>query len=783
MQRRPLQFSVLLRVGLVLFLGACQDNSQSPPSRPDVSAEDEPAATMLTPVDLVYVCGNKFLATNSTSAPITVRYRVVGTNETGSVTLPQKPPGGDPWFSETELETVERGLVELYQDDDRVARRQNQGQACGTPGFSAAMVAGVPSSAGQWSAPFPWLNIAVHLTLLPTGKVISFGLTGTPQVWDPANGTFKSVPSPSLLFCAGQSLLADGRLLVAGGNNNPTAPANGLPNINLFTPASESWTTSVAMQHGRWYPTTTTLANGDVVILAGKDEVGTTVRVPEVWSSGTLRSLSTAGVSLPLYPRTFLAPNGKIFLAGENAATKYLDPTNTGSWTPVATRKYGQRDYGSAVMYDDGKILYVGGGRTTNTAEIIDLNSGAPAWQWTGSMAYRRRHLNATVLPTGEVLVTGGSSGTAFNDPTAAVHAAELWNPATGVWRTLASNSINRVYHSTSILLPDGRILHTGSGDAGPDQRNAELFSPPYLFLGPRPTITAAPTLVGYGASFSVTTPDAANIAKVSLIRLGSTTHAFDMNQRFQWLSFARQTGALTISTPTSANRAPPGHYMLFILDGNGVPSVARILKLSKSAEPPPPVVTLAVTGRTTTTSQYMILTWTGARGTTVDVYRDGALLTKPANTGRYTNIRAFLGAATYRYKVCETASLICSNEATIQFSGRTAPPIPLNVVAWTEPTRQHMRVEWSGATGTTVDVYRNDRRLTNTLNDGLFGTTISFLGPAAYIYKVCEGGTTICSEPATVQYGNVAPVSTIMSAARRSGAPPTPTPVKAAIP
>ena len=580
MQRGPLPFSALLPVSLVLFLSACQDNSQSPPSRPDVSPADEPAATMLTPVDLVYVCGNRFLATNSTSAPITVRYRVVGTNETGSLTLPERP-GGDPWFSEMELETVERGLVELYQGEDRVARRQNEGQACGAPAFSAAMVLGASSSAGQWSAPFPWANIAVHLSLLPTGKVLSFGLSGTPQVWDPARRTFTSVPSPSLLFCAGHSFLADGRLLVAGGNNNPTAAANGLPNINIFTPGSQSWTTSVPMRRGRWYPTNTMLANGDVVILAGKDEAGVTVRVPEVWSSGTLRELSTAAVSLPLYPRTFLAPNGKIFLAGEFAATKYLDPSGTGSWTPVATRKYGQRDYGAAVMYDDGKILYVGGGRTTNTAETINLNSAAPAWQWTGSMAFRRRHLNATVLPTGEVLVTGGTSGITFNDYKLAVHAAELWNPATGLWTTLASNTVNRVYHSTSILLPDGRVLHTGSGDGSPDQKNAELFSPPYLFRGSRPTITAAPSVVGYGSSFSVSTPQAANIAKVSFIRLGSTTHAFDMNQRFQRLSFTRQTGALTISAPRIKNRAPPGHYMLFILDGNGVPSVARIIKLT----------------------------------------------------------------------------------------------------------------------------------------------------------------------------------------------------------
>jgi hypothetical protein len=334
------------------------------------------------------------------------------------------------------------------------------------------------------------------------------------------------------------------------------------------------------MRRGRWYPTNTTLANGDVVILAGKDEAGVPVREPEVWSNGALRVLTTAGMSLPLYPRTFLAPNGKIFVVGEAQTTRYLNPSGTGSWSAGPTRRYGARDYGAAVMYDDGKILYVGGGRTTNTAETIDLNAALPAWRWTGSMAYRRRHLNATVLPTGEVLVTGGTSGTTFSDYYAPVHAAELWNPATGVWTTLRSNLVNRVYHATSILLPDGRILHAGSGDAGPDQRSGELFSPPYLFKGPRPAITAAPTRVGYGIPFDVTTPDATNIAKVSLVRLGSTTHAFDMNQRFQWLSFTRKTGGLTISAPTSANHTPPGHYLLFILSGNGVPSVAKVVRV-----------------------------------------------------------------------------------------------------------------------------------------------------------------------------------------------------------
>jgi hypothetical protein len=576
-----LKLSVGLRASAALLLSACQDNSQSPPGQPEVPVEDSPELSNLAPVDLAYVCGNRFLATNSTRSPVKLTYRVAGTNEIGDLRLGERPLGGDPWFSETELETVERGVVELYRGEEMVARRRNQGLPCGAspPSFAAAAL-GAPSSAGQWSSSFAWPNVAVHLSLLPTGKVLSFGLSGTPQVWDPGTGRFTSIPAPAVIFCAGHSFLPDGRLLISGGNNDPKVALNGIPDNTIFNPTTLSFSRSIPMRRGRWYPTNTTLANGDVVILSGKDAAGALVREPEVWSSGGLRVLSTGGLSVPLYPRTFLAPNGKIFMAGENAITRYLDPTGTGSWSTVATRRYGQRDYGAAVMYDAGKILYVGGGRTTNTAEIINLNSAAPAWQWTGSMAFRRRHLNAIVLPTGEVLVTGGSSGITFNDVTAPVHAAEIWNPATGLWTTLASSAVNRVYHATSILLPDGRILHAGSGDAGPNQRSAELFSPPYLFKGARPVISSAPQVVGYGTSFTVTTLQAADIAKVSLIRLGSTTHSFDMNQRFQWLSFTRTSGGLTISALTSRNRTPPGHYLLFILNQNGVPSIAKIVRV-----------------------------------------------------------------------------------------------------------------------------------------------------------------------------------------------------------
>jgi len=181
------------------------------------------------------------------------------------------------------------------------------------------------------------------------------------------------------------------------------------------------------------------------------------------------------------------------------------------------------------------------------------------------------------------VLVTGGTSGTGFTDESGAVFAAEMWNPATGQWRTLASNSVIRVYHSTALLLPDARVLVTGSGDAfgNANHYNAEIFSPPYLFKGARPSISSvSASTLGYGQSFSVGTPSPSAITRVTLVRHGSVTHAFDSNQRFNELSFVRTTGGLTVKTPASPNLAPPGHYMLFLVNGTGVPSNGRIVRI-----------------------------------------------------------------------------------------------------------------------------------------------------------------------------------------------------------
>ncbi|HUR95291.1 MAG TPA: Ig-like domain-containing protein [Gemmatimonadales bacterium] len=437
---------------------------------------------------------------------------------------------------------------------------------------------------GEWSPLKPSPIVQLHLHMLSDGRVLSWGLQGAPQVWDPATGDFEAKPSPSLLFCSGHGFLPDGRLLVAGGH---ISNAHGLPNANIFDPLSGTWQAGEAMAKGRWYPTITTLASGELLVMSGQDEAGVVNTVPEIWNGSGWRQLTGASLSLPNYPRTFVAPDGRVFYAGSSQQSRWLDVTGTGKWTAGPSMNTGPRNYGSAVMYQPGKILYAGGGNTpTNTAEIIDLNSPTPRWTYTGAMAFPRWNTNATLLPTGDVLVTGGTSLPDRTIVSGAVNVAELWNPTTGEWTQLASAApLLRGYHSTSVLLPDGRVLHTGGGDGGglPNNLDYEVYSPPYLFKGHRPVIDQpTPDLVAYGQTIEVSTPDGPDIAKATLIRLGSVTHAFDQAQRLVPLSFSQTSGGLSVTLPGSASRtsAPPGPYMLFLVNENGVPSVGRIMRL-----------------------------------------------------------------------------------------------------------------------------------------------------------------------------------------------------------
>ena len=451
---------------------------------------------------------------------------------------------------------------------------------------------------GQWAAPITWPEVAIHAALLPNGHVLTWGRSDRqPSVWTPpatvgGAGSFVSMPETSDLFCSGHTFLPDGRILIAGGHSGTNSL--GIRNSAIFNFATNTFTAGPLMENGRWYPTNTTLANGEVVTMSGGDTAQQRNLIPEVYqANGTWRVLSTASLYLPYYPMNFVTPSGTVFAAGPSQTTYFLDPTGTGHWTAGPSRLFGSRDYGSAVMYETGKIFEVGGGDPpTASAEVIDINAGSGAWRSVASMAVARRQSNATILADGKVLVTGGSNAGGFNSPpsNAAVLAAELWDPATETWKTLARMTHYRVYHSTALLLPDARVLSVGSGAPAAtgltDDFTAEIFTPPYLFnvdgtLATRPSITSAPTTLAYNQQFTIQMPAATTVSKVTWISLGSVTHSYNENQRAMKLTFTGSgTSALTVTAPARAALAPPGYYLLFIVNGSGVPSLAKIIRI-----------------------------------------------------------------------------------------------------------------------------------------------------------------------------------------------------------
>jgi hypothetical protein len=474
------------------------------------------------------------------------------------------------------------------------------------------------ATTGKWGPVVNWDIVPLHMHLLPTGKLLAWGkfepggtVMGMPRLWDPASGPptgAREIAVDTMLFCAGHAFMPDGRLMISGGHKQDD---RGIDVTNIFDPATETFVPGLPkMAFGRWYPTVTELPDGRMVTMAGRDSAGNVVRTPEIWENNQWVKLPGAGsVEIPYYPRNFIDPkNGLIFMAGERIQSRWFDADGSaaggrGQWTggPSHIWKF-NRDYGTAAMYEPGKILVVGGGGYTSwptpdatagaptaTAEKIDLNSGTPTWQNAGSMSVPRRHLNSTILPDGQVLVTGGTTGAGFVNinPALAAKAAEEWDPGTNQWTTLAANSVMRVYHSVSILLPDGTVLHGASGNAiatgtvpVPDEPSHEIFLPPYLFKGVRPTIGSAPGSVSYGQAFTVATANAAQVTAVRWIHIGTVTHAFDFGQRANTLSFTTTATGVTVTAPSGPNLAPPGYYTLFILNRNGVPSTGKIIKL-----------------------------------------------------------------------------------------------------------------------------------------------------------------------------------------------------------
>ena len=499
-------------------------------------------------------------------------------------------------------------------------------------GAAAAAAAGAPHDEGQWGPAVDWPVVGMHVALLSNGKVLAYDSVGDraaesypvhdhtrATVWDPVTGiqTPVNIGTGFNLFCSGLAHLLDGRLLLAGGNKNQQL--HGIVQTHLFESATNTWSLGPDMATGRWYPTVTPLRNGEMLITSGY------VDIPEVRTlTGGLRALSTASLSLPLYPWMDVAPDGRAFYSGPGQTLRALDTTGTGVWQSFGQRDAINRDYGGHALFDIGKMLVAGGGPSTKDARVVDLNGPAPVVSTTAPMAFGRRQHNLTVLADGSVLATGGnSSGAGLVDLNAGVYPAEQWSPATGQWRTLAPMQITRQYHSTALLLADGRVLSSGGGicgtcdEVGYLAKNAEIFSPPYLFqadgtLAPRPAIDAAPAAATYGVPIEITTANPASIRKVALVRLGAVTHSDNMEQRYVPLSFTAGATSITATTPISANIAPPGPYMLFILDANGVPSVAHMVSILNDS-PPAVALTQPVDGATFTAPATVDLTATAS--------------------------------------------------------------------------------------------------------------------------------------------------------------------------
>lgn len=458
-----------------------------------------------------------------------------------------------------------------------------------------------PSQVGSWAAPVNLGVIAIHAALLHTGKVLAWwypqgtNVNSPAKLYDTATGKIKdvTVPFSGDFFCSGHTILSDGRVLVTGGllgNPHPGVPDDGIAATAIFDPASETWSQGTPMNLARWYPTDVELPSGQILTLTGKNEHAVIDLPLEQYdpAAGSWTLLSPSA-NIPRGSDTYLKmkvlTNGKIFMAGSNAATYTFDPV-TNLWTLTATMNFGNRYHGAAVLlpgltkaFTAGGTMDHSGGGATATAEMIDLSAATPQWTYVSPMHIPRYHANLVILADGTLLEVGGAQTQRYSDP---VQVPELYDPATDTWTEMATQTNARTYHSTALLLPDGTVWSAGSDD--PLNKTAghtyEIFSPPYLFKGDRPSISSAPTSISYGQRFKVTTPDAANVRKVALVRAGSTTHDNDFDQRYVTLDFVRGNGKLSVAAPPNANYAPPGWYLLVIVNSSGEPSVMPFLQL-----------------------------------------------------------------------------------------------------------------------------------------------------------------------------------------------------------
>jgi hypothetical protein len=460
-----------------------------------------------------------------------------------------------------------------------------------------------PVSQGQWAAPYEIGAVPIHATLTHNDEILSFEYPEGPATTDHTSRVVTinwkthqvinaSAPYDRDFFCAGHAVLKDGRVWVSGGHDHTTGKKQdgvGVAETDLWDPLMRSWTPTAPLTQKRWYPTTVGLADGMTTLTFGGHEnngvLANTVDRYNAVTNTMQRLPDSASLPFGNYPKMHFV-GGSIYMVAPQRQTKRFDIA-TSSWKALPSMKYGARTYGTSVLLPirgDGtgptRVLTSGGKAGTNpptaTAEVIDLAATTPAWSYTGSMNHPRLLHNLTLLADGSVAAVGGGAAFKYTGPEKML---EIYDPNTGVWTDMLAEQGSRMYHSTSLLLPDGTLWSAGQ-DNGDFKTRVEVYSPPYLFRGPRPTIASAPQEIAYNANFTIDTPDAAAISKVALVRPGSVTHQLDTEQRYVTLNFTAGANTLNVNGPVAATVAPPGWYMLFILNSQGVPAVAKWVHL-----------------------------------------------------------------------------------------------------------------------------------------------------------------------------------------------------------
>ncbi len=440
------------------------------------------------------------------------------------------------------------------------------------------------------------------------------------------------------IFCAGHTFLEDGRLLVAGGTYKydnsilgiPIPPFRGLDHCYTFHPETLKWERLSNMKYSRWYPTCIMTSDKTVVAMAGLTKDFPWVFLNKIETFENDRDWKhdpNLDRWLPLYPRLHLLSNGEIFYAG-SFNTHYTFPFSvkafpsatlnlaTRKWKTIGNPNNTNREEGTTVLLPlippdyTTKVLLIGGGtpqgkNAISDVEIIDFSTNDPVYRPFVSLSHERYYAYPIILPDKSILILGGKTGPKGHlhpDPNSSNHGhdghelphgelshhpdailePELLDFDLNIWRPMADMQVDRLYHANALLLPDGRVMTAGSNpDRDHQELRIETFKPPYLFRGERPRITKCEPESHYKDTIEIETPDSGNIKEICLIRPSSTTHCLNPEQRYIGLEFERKSDFILRATiPENPNLAPPGYYMLFILNNEGVPSVAHFIRL-----------------------------------------------------------------------------------------------------------------------------------------------------------------------------------------------------------